>query len=234
MSNIVCCVAVRQIGSMFNVSRCDEGGFLLENMIMKPVLGKLLIIITFFMPCFIILEVLPTEKAIISIVLAIIGSSIYYWGFKGGVISAVYSSLMTLGFLSFAPWAATSYSPFMVITLYLFAGIGGGKIASGFHNYFHSASRTSTCCSDKPLIKNPAYVKGRVKQISDLIKEVRQAKIDLDIARQNFEYAEEEIIDVAVLKLNDAVERYDRLMEILEKSWDRHGLTVKINTFSRG
>ncbi len=206
----------------------------MENMITKPVLGKLLLIITFFMPGLIILEVLPTEKAIISMVLAVIGGSIYYWGFKGGVISAVYSSLMTLGLLSFAPWTATSYSPFMVITLYLFVGIVGGKIYSGFHNYFPSGSRTSTSRNDKALIKNTAYVKRRVKLMSDLIKEVRQAKIELDIARQNFEYAEEEIIDVAVLKLNDAVEKYERLMEIAEKSWDRHGLTVKINTFSRG
>ncbi len=186
----------------------------MKNKVTKPVLAKLLLITIFLMPCLIILEVLPTAKAIISMVLAIIGGSIYYWGYKGGLFCAVYSSLMTLGLLLFAPWTTTSYEPFMVITLYLFTGIVGGKIATSCHDLFHDVARTS--CNDRPLIKKNAYVTGGVSLMSELTKEVRQAKTDLAIARQNFQYAEEENIDVAILKLNCAIEKHDRLMQNLK------------------
>ena len=162
----------------------------MESIITKSVLGKLLLIFALSMPCLIILEVLPTEKAIVFFVLFLIGCSIFCWGLKGGVFSAVYSSLITLGLLCFAPWTANNYSPFMEISLYLVAGIVGGL-----------------------LIKKPADAKGKVRQLPDLT-EVKQAKIELDIARQNFEYAEEEIIDTAVFKLNEAFLKYDRLTRI--------------------
>jgi hypothetical protein len=109
-----------------------------------------------------------------------------------------------------------------VISLYLLTGIIGGQVATRCRNFLHSASRTSNCSA----------VTGGV--MSDLMQEVKQAKMELDIARQNFEYAEEEIVDVAVVKLNDALEKYDRLMDMLDQKWERQGLTVKVNTFSRG
>jgi len=195
----------------------------MEPIITKPVLGKLLIIVTFLLPCLIVLEVIPTEKAIIYFVLALIGGCSYCLGFTGGVCSAVYSSLITLGLLFFVPGAANSYSPFQVISLYLLTGIIGGQVATRCRNFLHSASRTSNCRADVTC-----------GVMSDLMQEVKQAKMELDIARQNFEYAEEEIVDVAVVKLNDALEKYDRLMDMLDQIWERQGLTVKVNTFSRG
>lgn len=67
------------------------------RIITKSVLGKFLLLMGLIMPLLIILEVLPTIKAVIYVALVISCGSIYCWGLKGGIISALYSSLLTLG-----------------------------------------------------------------------------------------------------------------------------------------
>lgn len=106
----------------------------MDGLINRSVLSKLLLILALLMPLLVVLEVLPTINAISFFGLAVIGGSIYFWGLKGGIISAFYSSLITLSLLSHAPWSVNSHVLIMGISVYLITGIGGGKVINVYRN----------------------------------------------------------------------------------------------------
>lgn len=183
----------------------------------RPMLGKFLLIAILMMPVLIMLEVLPTLNAIIFFALILSTGAIWCWGLKGGTACAVYCFSM-MGLLSFISWALSVTLSLTFIVLYLLAGMGAEKIKAIWRGY---------------LAGKTPHFPGKGKQVHHIITEIRQAKEELDLARQNFENADEEIIDTAIYQLNDATAKYDRLTVILKKNWERYALTVKINIFPR-
>ncbi len=105
----------------------------MDELINRSVLSKLLLIFALLMPLLVVLEVLPTINAISFFGLAVIGGSVYFWGLRGGVVSAFYSSLITLSLLS-APWSVNGHVLIMGISVYLVTGIGGGKVINVYRN----------------------------------------------------------------------------------------------------